>query len=326
MNREVRMSGQPSRRRFLRVGAAFAAGTSLARRVGEAGAAEPDRAPELTVDQDGPLIWIRLGDRVLTCYRAHPTQKYPYFYPLAGPLTGLSLTAESGRPWPHHRSLFFGCDRVNGANFWQGPPDAGQIVSTGPRLGPTTAGSAQVLDRCEWRRPGYLPVLRDERQFTVTVVSPKLLHLDAWIKLTAVPPVHVEQSNHSLFAVRAAADLAPAGGGRLVNSEGQAGEAGTFGQKAGWCDFSGRRAVAGEGAVEGIALLDHPANPWSPCLWFTRGYGFMSPTPFIWLGADGWRLSAGQSVTLRYRVVCHAGDAAGAGLADIHKSWAAAKP
>jgi hypothetical protein len=39
--------------------------------------------------------------------------------------------------------------------------------------------------------------------------------------------------------------------------------------------------------VEGIALLDHPGNPWSPCKWFTRDYGFISPSPFNWLDQAG---------------------------------------
>jgi hypothetical protein len=38
-----------------------------------------------------------------------------------------------------------------------------------------------------------------------------------------------------LFAVRAAHDITPWGGGRLVSSEGEEGEAQTFGNPARWC-------------------------------------------------------------------------------------------
>jgi hypothetical protein len=237
--------------------------------------------------QDGPQVWVRLNGAVLTSYRAHPTQKYPYFYPMTGLLSGLSLTTETGMPWPHHRSVFFGCDRVNGGNYWQGPVTLGQIESSGPALGPCTTSSVQILDRCEWRQPGKEPVLADERSFTVSLAGPQLWFLDAQITLTARQAVQVTKTNHSLFAIRAALDISPTSGGRLVNSAGQAAEKETFAQTAAWCDFSGPRAGLGEKMVEGIALLDHPGNPWSPCKWFTRDYGFISPSPFNWLDQAG---------------------------------------
>ena len=48
----------------------------------------------------------------------------------------------------------------------------------------------------------------------------------------------------------------------------------------------------------------------------------MSPTPFNFI-EQPWTLPAGQTITLRYRVVLHAGDAKAADLAALHKSWAA---
>ena len=304
-----------SRRGFLQLGLAAAAGLSL--RSGRAA----EKQLKLSGYQDGPQIWVRQGDRVLTSYRAHPSQKYPYFYPLNSLLTGLSLTTESGVPWPHHRSVCFGCDRVNGGNYWQDPVARGQIVSSGPTLKPDSTTSVGILDRCNWRQPGQEPVLADERQFTVTAASPRLWFLDARIKLTARRAVQVMKTNHSLFAVRAAADISPTGGGQLVNSEGKTGEKATLGQNAVWCDFSGARAGLDDKLVEGIALMDHPSNPWSPCRWFTRDYGFISPTPFNWLDDAGWKLPAGQSVTLLYRVVVHTGDAKEADLAGLYKKW-----
>jgi len=107
-----------------------------------------------------------------------------------------------------------------------------------------------------------------------------------------------------------------------VNAEGATGEKGTFGKASAWCDFAGRRAGFAQEVVEGLAILNHPKNPWAPCPWFTRDYGFMSPTPLNWIERP-WELAAGQSVTLRYRVVLHAGDAASADLGAIYRDWAA---
>jgi hypothetical protein len=283
----------------------------------------PETTSGLSTYQLGPQIWIRWDNALLTAYRAHRSQKYPYLFPLAGPRTGLSLTAETSLPWPHHRSLFFGCDRVNGGNYWQEGFEQGQIVSAGPRLGRTTPESVEILDECDWQKPGGPVMMKDARRITVTVPNSRLRCIDWEIRWQSVADVRIAKTNHSLFAVRVAPDVAAAGGGQLVNAEGARGERGTFGKKSGWCDFSGPRIGWPGGTVEGIALMDHPANPWAPTPWFTRDYGFMSPTPFNFIDRD-WSLAAGKSITLRYRVVLHAGDAREADVEALFREWSGA--
>jgi hypothetical protein len=314
-----------SRRRFLQTALASAAlPLTLRLRAAPANAAAALTADPagLTTYQLGPQIWIRWDNRLVTCYRAHRSQKYPYLYPLSGPRSGLSLTSETALPYPHHRSLYFGCDHVNGGNYWQEEFDKGQILSNGPKLGKATANSVEILDACAWQKPGGPVVMKDRRRIVVRVPSERLRFIDWEIEWTAVEDVKIQKTNHSLFAARAALDLSPAGGGKLMNAEGDSGEKATFGRKSAWCDFSGKRADIAGDIVEGLALLDHPGNPWSPCPWFTRDYGFVSPTPLNFIDQP-WELPAGKSVTLRYRVVLHAGDAPGAGLDQIHREWAA---
>jgi len=311
------MKPDVSRRVFLKVSLITLLGPRAAGDV--AAAREVAKSPEgLTAYQEGPQIWIRWNNEVVTSYRAHPSQKYPYFYPLAGPITGLSLTTETSLPWPHHRSLLFGCDRVNGANYWQGPISAGQIVSLGPQLGATTKDSVEILDSCRWAVPGQQPVLSDERRFIWRMVSPELRFLDAEIVWKAEQDVTVEKTNHSLFAIRVAPDIAPLNGGHLANAEGAQGEKETFGQVSGWCAFWGARR--GHGPAEGVALFDHPSNPWAPTPWFTRDYGFMSPTPFQFQ-KQPWHLPKGESVRLRYRVVMFAGGPQDVKLPTIYDAW-----
>ena len=262
---------------------------------------------------------------------AGPTTRSPAIGPIrprntpistrsAGPVSGLSLTTESGSSYPHHRSLLFACDRVNGGNYWQGDVADGQIVSQGPKLGPCTPESAEILDECEWRKPGRPAVMRDQRRFKITVAGPRLRMIDAQITWTAVADATILKTNHSLFALRAARDITPWGGGTLVNANGEEGEKATFGQQAAWCAYWGKRQ-GNPGAVEGIALLDHPQNPWSPCKWFTRDYGFISPTPMNFIDTS-WTLAAGKSVTLRYRVLLFAGDPKEAQVEQIYRAWA----
>jgi hypothetical protein len=317
-----------NRRRFVR-GALGTAAVAAAAHVTlvDAGQSAPTdgrrTAPdseELTHYQIGPQIWLRWHNEPLLCYRAHPTQKYPYLYPLTGPASGLSLTAESALPWPHHRSVFFGCDHVNGGNFWQDELERGQIVSRGPRVDGATKRSAVIVDTCDWRQPGQAVQMTDERRYTVELPDDRHRIVDVDITWRAEVDVTIEKTNHALFAIRAASDLTPWGGGRLVSSNGDDGEGATFGKPARWCAFAGRRTQARGEPIEGIALMDHPENPWAPCPWFTRDYGFMSPMAFNWIERP-WRLSAGQSVRLRHRVVAFAGDAQHAGLDRLFKEW-----
>lgn len=315
------------RREFLKISAAAAAAAMMPlsgryASAAQAAAPKPEETDGLTTYELGPQIWVRLNNRPLACYRAHRSQKYPYLYPLTGPVTGLPLTDETTLPYPHHRSLFFGCDRVNGGNYWQEGYDQGQILSTGPKLGPVTPQSVQILDACEWRQPGGPVVMKDQRKITITVPDPRRRFIDWEIVWEAVEPAVIQKTNHSLFSMRAALDITPKGGGNLVNADGDTGEKGTAGKKSAWCDFYGKRAGIDGAAVEGIAILDHPKNPWSPCPWFTRDYGFASPTPFNFMEKP-WSLAAGKSVTLRYRVVLHAGDPGEAGLAAVCRDWAA---
>src|SRR5512134_3783287 len=140
------------RRRFLKVVVAASplpfsahlAAAAVARATAASTASEEGAG--LTVYELGPQVWIRYNNRPLTCYRAHRSQKYPYFFPLSGPVSGLSLTHETTLPYPHLRSLFFGCDRVNGGNYLQEGYETGQILSTGPRVGTATKELVVITD------------------------------------------------------------------------------------------------------------------------------------------------------------------------------------
>jgi hypothetical protein len=277
----------------------------------------------LTAYELGPQIWIRYNNRPLSCYRAHRSQKYPYLFPLTGPITGLSLTDETTLPYPHHRSLFFGCDRVNGGNYWQEGFETGQILSSGPKVASEAKDLIAITDSCDWQKPGGPVIIQDERKLWFRVPSDKLRMIEWSITLKAMAPVTVQKTNHSLFSMRAALDITPKGGGNLVNAEGRTAEKGTAGAKSAWCDFYGKR-LAMPDVIEGIAIFDHPRNPWAPTPWFTRDYGFASPTPLNFID-EPWRIAPGNSVSFRYAVVLHAGDPTAANLAGLYQEWAQRK-
>ena len=275
---------------------------------------------KLTVYQNDSQILARWNNMPLTAYRAHRTQKYPYFYPVSGPMSGISLASESALPYPHHRGLWLGCQPVNGGDYWSdGSLDKGQIRSVELRLGETTANSAVILNRCRWVRKDAPSPLRDERKFTISVLNERMWFLDCQFKLTAQQDITITKAKHSFFAMRAASDISPTYGGVLMNSEGGIGAEGTYGKEARWCGYHGRRAARPD-VVEGIAIMTHPDNPWRP-VWFTRDYGHLSPSPFNFLDKP-WRFDEGESILLRYRVVLHAGTPAEAQLNRLYEQWA----
>lgn len=273
---------------------------------------------ELRVEQVADRLRVLSGEELLTEYRFAEDQKYPYFYPLNGPRSGQSVTTESSEPYPHHHSLFFGADFVNGGNYWQEGLERGRIDARETRIVRASGPVVEFAQTSYWVRPGAEPPFRDERTIRVQRPDRDRFTIDFDITLHALMDVHIRKSNHSLFAARMAPGLSVDSGGTLVNSRGSEDAEGTFGEEAEWADFHGSRG----GVVEGLAILNHPDNRWSPPPWFTRDYGFFSPTPFEWL-EDGHRMAEGETLRLRYRVVVHGGTEEEARIADIYEEWTA---
>jgi hypothetical protein len=275
-------------------------------------------AEALHARQGDQQIEVFIGETLFTAYKYADSQKYPYFWPVNGPASGQSVTTESTEPYPHHHSLFFGCDRVNGGNYWQDNNERGQILSQGPKIVEAEGKRVVIIDKCLWKQPGQEPVMADRRRITVTAPSDALRIIDVEITLEPLVDITIEKTNHSLFSARMVPELSVEAGGTLVNAQGDRGEKGTFGVASPWCDYTGTR----DGIQEGLAMFQHPKNPWYPARWFTRDYGFFSPTPMYWPEAESTKLNKGEKRTLRYRVVVHEGDATSAGIGNLFEAYA----
>jgi len=283
-------------------------------------------APQkVTAALDKDRIAVTIDGKLFTCYKFAADQKYPYFWPVNGPLSGKSITTETSDPYPHHHSLFFGCDRVNGGNYWQDVNARGQILSQGPKI-VTASGERIVLtDTCLWKQPDKDPVIEDTREIIISAPSETLRIIDFKVTMKPLVDIEILKTNHSLFSARVVPELGVTAGGTLINAEGQTAEKGTFGVASPWCDYSGTR----DGVTEGLAILQNPSNRWFPSKWFTRDYGFFSPTPMYWLEGDKLNLAKDEKLTLEYRVVVHAGDSKTANIAslfDQYKSTSDAGP
>ncbi|MBE0535178.1 MAG: PmoA family protein [Phycisphaerae bacterium] len=273
--------------------------------------AEPQ---DLSARIENDQLVVTVADKLFTCYKFSHDQKYPYFWPVNGPRSNQTVTTETSEPYPHHHSLFFGCDRVNGGNYWQDANARGQILSQTPQIVRESGRRIVFTDRCLWKQPDKDPILEDRRWIAISAPSEDIRIIDIHISLLPLVDVQILKTNHSLFAARVVPELSVASGGTLINAEGQTTEKGTFAAASPWCDYSGAR----DGITEGLAIFQSPANRWFPAKWFTRDYGFFSPTPMYWLENDKLDLAAGERLGLTYRVIVHAGNHI---TADIPGRW-----
>ncbi|WP_339911247.1 PmoA family protein [Symmachiella dynata] len=286
----------------------------------------PQPVPEangLTAYCNHSNLIVRYDNLPILSYRAQSNLKYPYFYPLNGPKSGLPLTTESALPYPHHRSLWLGCDPLNGGNYWgDNALKTGQIRSVELALDTEkqTDTSVTFNEKCEWTRPGSTP-LKDVRQYTVTRPHDSQIWIDCEFGITAIEDISIKRAKHSFFAMRAASDISPAYGGTLMNSHGDINAKGTYGKTADWCGYFGKRKLRPD-LVEGICIMNHPDNFGGNCPWFTRDYGHLSPSPLAFLKSP-WTMSEGETLDLRYRVVLHVGTPQEAKLNELFQQWIA---
>ena len=268
---------------------------------------------DVSAEKLGNKIDIRINGNLFTSYILSEFEKYPFFFPVNGP-SNASVTSMRNANYPHHSSLFFGCDRVNGGNYWQEGLDRGQILPIRVDILKTGGDRVVIENENIWKRPSAMAPIRDVRTITISAPSKDLYQIDFEIIMEMLLDVIIEKTNHSLLSVRMDPDLAVINGGTLVNAEGEAGEKDTFGKSSPWMDYHGNRM----GHTEGIAILQHPSSAWYPAPWFTRDYGFFSPTPMYWPeNGENIILEKGEKVKLRYRVLIHSGDHVEAGIAGL---------
>ena len=92
----------------------------------------------------------------------------------------------------------------------------------------------------------------------------------------------------------------------------------TFGKRSPWIDYYGKRGDF----IEGLAIFQHPSNPGYPAPWFTRDYGFISPTPMFWPenGVETF-FKKGEILRLQYRVLVHSGSVKEAKIKELYEIY-----
>ncbi len=278
----------------------------------------PVSAAKITAVKVGSKINVSINGKYFTSYIVSEDEKYPFFFPVNGPVSGCSVTSMRNTLWPHHSSLFFGCDQVNGGNYWQDDLSRGRIISVNAEITKQGGDTLIITDECIWSRPGAVSPIKDTRQIIITSPSETVYQIDVDIKMEMLLDVTIRKTNHSLFSVRMAPELSVEYGGTMINSAGEKSEKNTFGKSSPWMDYYGKRGAT----IEGLAIFQHPSNPWYPSPWFTRDYGFMSPTPMYWPENDTETvMKKGTVLNLRYRVLVHGGDVTQARIAEAFEKY-----
>jgi hypothetical protein len=250
---------------------------------------------------------VREGQEIARYYFSSELRR-PFLYPLIGP-SGRSLT-RMGHPHDpnghsHHNSVWIAHHDVDGVAFWNDAPSStGRIVHQKVLRYEDADAEALIEVQNAWVDTARGRTLLTEQRTMRFLPQPHgqwLLVLD--LRLAAAgQPVTLGKTNFGLIGVRMAKTIGVHdGGGTIRNSEGAVNEPQVHERAARWVDYSGPITPQ---AVEGITLMDHPANPGHPTVFHVRDDG--------WMGA-ALTFRAPQTIppdpplVLRYGLWIHAG-------------------
>lgn len=314
------MQDHPHRRRFLAtagIGLTALAAHALADAPGL-----PDAKPvprmQVRPLPDAEASFEREG-KELTRYHFRSDLRRPYLYPIIGP-SGQPLT-RMGHPHDpeghsHHNSVWISHNNVNGDDFW-GDRGAGRIIHQRVLRYDDADSEASMIVVNAWTGKEDRVHLNERRAIRVRPLEDGQWMLILDLQLDAASgPVTLGATAFGPIGVRMTKSIGVNdGGGRIRNSEGNVNEQGpngVFHKPARWVDYSG--PVAPD-AVEGITLLDHPANPAHPCPFHVRADGWMGASPTL---TTPLTIEPGKALRLRYGLFVHS---AVPSLADLDARW-----
>ncbi len=313
--------------------------------------APPARGTEsVQLTRYGTKVDVAIGGRPFTTYYFDPAQAKPYLQPLRsarGTVVTRGFPVGNDVPEqhqkepslePHQRDLYFAHGNINGVNFWaeeafsrfygQEELPFGRTVFRALEDVSSGQDSGSLRAAFTLEGPGPTPIGSETQEFrfagdrdTRTIDCVFTLRADQG-------PLTMHDTKEGTFAIRVAPELnSPPG--RMVNSRGGEGEPAIWGKPAEWVNYDG--TIGAESL--GIAIFDNPANFRHPTTWHARGYGLFSVNPFGLRaftndpGKDGSHtIARGNTLTLRYRVLIHAGDYKQAAVADAYRNYADSRP
>jgi hypothetical protein len=301
------------------------------------------------LQQTADTISVTVGGKPLGNYYFGPDSPKPYFSPLrsaAGTIVtrGWPMIKDipgESHDHPHHRGMFFAHGDINGVDFWgEGTPSSAAQTAHGKLYSSEELPKGRTVFRRQEEAKGGADsgtlradfdlvgpdgkkVAEETQAYAFRGdLSSRTIDCEFTIRATD-GPVKMGDTKEGTFAIRVVKALEDPNV-KMLNSEGKVGEKEIWGQRANWVDYSG--TVAGEKL--GIAIFDSPSNIKHPTYWHARGYGLFAVNPF---GEHDFyndpkrdgsvTIPAGGSLTLRYRVYLHHGDAEEAKVAEGYEKY-----
>lgn len=277
-------------------------------------------AADLAYEYDDQGVTVTIGGELFTRYVFQSGTK-PVLYPVIGP-GGQAMTRsfpieetlpDESKDHPHHRSVWFGYQGLNGADFWleRDEPDQGRQVHQELNELELSGDGFRLVTSTDYVDADDNVVAKDQRTMLFGH-DDATRWIDCQIRLWSPQgPLEMADTKEGAFAVRVAGTMkVDAGkGGRYINSQGQAnGKA--WGQPAQWVDYTG---PVDEQTV-GILMMAHPSSLSATPRWHVREYGLFAANP---IGAadysggtatGGLRRAEGEAIVLRHRIVLHGED------------------
>jgi Methane oxygenase PmoA len=259
-----------------------------------------------------------IGGRLFTSYRYGPEfRDKPVFYPVQSP-NGARVNREypmveklagESADHPHHQSMFFTYDEVNGTNFWNPEATPRHIA----HVSAAVSGSTLTAELA-WKNKDGAVVLTETKRVTFGGATDVFWMDHDSTLIASTVPVTMGDTKEGAFAIRLNDTLKEAGGsGRYVNAEGLETAANVWGKTSAWVAIRGAvKDPAGSHDVT-VAIFAHPQGQNFPPYWHARDYGLFSANPFGRKSFDSaaperiTRLAVGERVRVRFRLAVYAG-------------------
>ncbi|MGQ9526018.1 MAG: PmoA family protein [Armatimonadota bacterium] len=291
---------------------------------------EAPQGQAVVVRRVGDDAEVQLRGQLFTRYVTKGANK-PYFYPLIGP-TGVPITrhfpmrevAGETRDHVHHRSFWFTHGDVNGFDFWSEGASAARTVHAAYEVLESGPVFGRLRTRVNWLAPNGDKVCEDVRELRVYATSHgRLVDFDVTVR-AGEQAVTFGDTKEGTLGIRVASSMdVTRRQGHILNSRGDKDTA-AWGKRAEWCDYWG--SVGGK--TVGIAIMDHPTSFRHPTYWHVRDYGLFAANPFGLRDFTGDRSANGShtipangTLSFRYRIYLHEGDAEQARVADVADAY-----
>lgn len=271
----------------------------------------PDDPAPLKLRAEGAdaIAFVREGHKDPLLVFHAPADGRPYTHPITAPDGQGVLTEFSPGHHKHQTGLYVGFLKVNGRDFFhnRGADHYARVTPADTRSpvedATATGHDARWSTRYRWLDAAGGTLLTETQRWHLHDAGDHYRLDLTWTGTAGAADVTFGQHDYGGLFLRM--PWTAATGGTAVNSAGQTNRD-AEGQRADWVEVAVPIPGRDPNSPGRIAILDHPGNPRHPATWRVDDQLGIGPAPSR---PGDWTIPAGQSVTLRYRLVIGTGDA-----------------